>query len=290
MMRFSQLTWVGLGVLLVLPAFSRQDHAGRRAGLESAIRETVDVLGELGGLQQSLQQGDTRSVGRLRELTESPILDAPTRDRMLAELRVAVSALQMQVDTGGQDGSRATPWEPGRTPGTTPLNLGALGRVPTGEIAGASEALTPGELPRAGGAARTNAKANGVRPPAGGAVSREPVGYSADPLRQARLAILADRPADALTLLENAGEASEIVYWRARAFEELGQIEAAIEAYRKVAEDQFATELATRAAQDLAFLEWKRDLDARRASREARRAPNASSKVEPREIRKEERE
>jgi hypothetical protein len=182
-----------------------------------------------------------------------------------------VSALQMEVDTTGQDGAHASAWERGGTPGTTPLDLGTLGRVPPATLAGSSTL----EEPRAGTTASERAHA-----PVRELVSREPVGYSADPLRHARLAILANRPADALSILENAGESSEIVYWRGRAFEDLGQVEAAIEAYGKVGEDQAATELAARAAQDLAFLQWKRDLDTRRASREARREVEAKGTEE----------
>jgi hypothetical protein len=267
MMRFSQLTWIGLGALLVLPTFSQDARKGSNAGLEGAISQTVGVLQELGGLQQSIEKGNRSSLARLLELTEPPILDAPARDRALAELRIAVSALQMDVDSSRTGTSHASAWEEGRAPGTAPLNLLALGRLPGASTQGLVPADGASDPTRENAIESTGTKAVEPRARANDIATRslEPAGYSADLLRQVRLSILAGHADTALTLLDGAGASSEASYWRARALESLGEIQRAIDAYRLVTEDTKAPELAARAAQDLAFLEWKRDFDARRA-------------------------
>ncbi len=275
MMRFSQFAWIGLGSLLALPTFSQDARKTAGAGLEGAIADTVGVLQELGGLQQSIDKGEKTSLGRLLELTEPPILDAPARDRVLAELRVAVSALQMEVDQGRSGSPTASPWENGRSPGTAPLNMLALGRLPPASLPGteivdasmdpARSVATVEPGPGTAQGPRTSPRT------ADGAVrSLEPEGYSADLLRQARLSILADRSAEALGLLDRASPSTQTTYWRARAFEALGESERAIEAYRLVTADSKEPALAARATQDLAFLEWKRDFEARRAGKAPR--------------------
>jgi hypothetical protein len=98
----------------------------------------------------------------------------------------------------------------------------------------------------------------------------EPGGYSADLMRQARLLLLTERPADALVTLERAGESTEVHYWRARTLEKLGQTGAAVDLYRSVAATGDQPELAERAKQDLAFLEWKIDIAARKDGKSAK--------------------
>jgi hypothetical protein len=265
MMRFAQLSWIGLGALLVLPTFSQDARKSSKAGLEGAISQTVGVLQELGGLQQSIEKGEPKSLARLLELTEPPILDAPTRDRVLAELRIAVSALQMDVDMNRTGTSRSSPWEEGHAPGTAPLDLLALGHVPGAPVQGVETAGGPTDPASAAPTEQASAKTANPRATESVTRSLEPEGYSADILRQVRLSILAGHADEALVLLDRAGTSTEASYWRARALEAQGDVQRAIDAYRLVTEDTKAPELAARAAQDLAFLEWKRDFDARRA-------------------------
>lgn len=263
MMKYSQALWTGLAVVLVLPAFSQEDGE-KPAGLQQALQDTLSVLNELGGLQHSLEKGDTRSIGRLLELTESPIFDAPARDQRLTELRNVVSDLQMRVDTTASSTPHSTPWSPGSPPGTSEFNIQALGRLATpssvtkpSPASGATPPLTSLEQPHTSltGSSPTSNVADQSSAP-------EPIGYSADVMRQARLLIRSAHYAEALTLLEHTTPSAEVQYLRARASEQLGQVDTAIALYQEVSTSNASPEFAARAQQDLSFLQWKRDMQA----------------------------
>ena len=273
MMKFTPAMTVGLAALFVVPIVGAQEKDGE-GGLRAAIADTAQVLRELAGLSEALERGEVEAIDPLLAYSEPAILDAPGRDQLLAGLREEVSAMQMQVDAAQAPHPLAKPWTGGSSPGTGPLNLRIVGpQAPPGPLTQTSDSepaveaqgVTPAETPR------------------GDKRRLEGSGFTADALRHARLLILAERPGEALEILDRAPAGIEVTYWRARCLEELGSLDEAISAYREVAahpgaagstadsagdpgSDSFGV-LAQRALQDVEFLEWKRDFESRRASR-----------------------
>jgi hypothetical protein len=186
--------------------------------------------------------------------------------------------MQMQVDSVSAPHPLARPWSGGTSPGTAPLDLGALGSVLSPTAPAATGARGPGQT----GTQGTNngyIDRPGLKQGASGQIAQaeqgketrnkkglEGEGFSADSVRQARLLILAERPLEALDLLKRAPDGAEVKYWRARSLEKLGRLDEAISTYREVTSDATAGPLALRAGQDVEFLEWKRDFESRRAN------------------------
>ena len=274
MMKFTPAITVGLAALLVVPIVGAQGEKSE-GGLKAAIADTAQVLSRLAGLSEALTNGDLGAVEPLLEFSEPAILDAPARDQLLAQLRQEVSAMQMQVDSAQAPHPLAKPWTGGSSPGTGPLNLRIVGpKAPAGPLAQTSEPQP--EVEEQGTVSNA---------PRGNTKRLEGSGFTADAVRHARLLILAERPGEALQILERAPAGIENSYWRARCLEELGSLDEAISAYREVAAHPSAADsaqdsagssgersdsfgmLAQRALQDVEFLEWKRDFESRRASR-----------------------
>lgn len=82
-------------------------------------------------------------------------------------------------------------------------------------------------------------------------------GYSADAMRQGRVAYFAGQYERAVELLAPHSERFEALYWQGRSLEKLGRNEEAIKAYERIQAAQEAGEFAERARLDLEFLRWR---------------------------------
>lgn len=260
MMRFSVAKTVVVAGLLVVPAVTTQ--SGPDAGVAKALSDTVAALEKLAGLQDRVASGDANVVEDVIAATEPPILGPRKRDEFLVALREEVNGLRMIAEE----------LPPAPVAGAAPPKPGS-GDVPTVDLQGPPpesgapvptvgldddlrRAIERYPLPLAELSPRAK-REPGVR-------TLEPVGFTADVVRQGRLFYRAERYAEAFTVLE-ASKDPEAAYWRARCLERLERTDEAIEALKALIADERAASLAERAGRDLEFLTWKRDfLNSRR--------------------------
>lgn len=262
-------TNAAIGALLVVPAVTLQGPAA--GSLEESLRRTLGALQALAGIEERLGQGDARAVEALLASTEPPLADVEAGDAQLVDLRDEVAALERELDllhvgfpghgSGVPAHDQASPATDAPVPvaPTTGLDEATRRLLFGAERAGPSGPTTP-----APGATRAASAAGGARH------SFEGEGYSADPLRLARAYYKKDRWLEALALLEGRSGPAE-GYWRARCLEKLDRDAEAIAAYEQVIADPAGGWEAQRAREDLEFLRWRLEFEAKRAAASAAR-------------------
>lgn len=186
--------------------------------LGSTLAATERALDALRGIDAELRTGDARALERVLAATEAPLAPPRDADQMLERLRVDVARLLERSD----ESARREKDEP------APIAIGVDGALVKALETGAARARF------------------------------EPMGYSADPVREGIARFLANEPARAVVLLEPHAAEPRAAYWLARARESLGEIDAARALYERLAADASSGELARRATFELAVLARKR--------------------------------
>ncbi|MEM9381481.1 MAG: tetratricopeptide repeat protein [Planctomycetota bacterium] len=103
------------------------------------------------------------------------------------------------------------------------------------------------------------------------ALALEGEGYVADPVRLGKLLVRADRPAEAIELLEGSADGPATRYWLARAYQAQDRLDEAVEIFAALASSERAGEYRRYAERDLKFLEFKRDFARRERQARSRR-------------------
>lgn len=251
MLKYQSLLAGAAGALLLVPTFATQDKGG---GLERSLQETVRAMEVLLGIQKGIEQRSPNAIPLLLQATEAPNGEAQARDEQLHTLREEVSRLQGVADRMVSTEEQAL--KVNELLQANPDDAKKL-IVSTG-LSAADRAALQGRSPANATAPiehRTGAGAYG----------------EADPLRQAQALYRGGRYADCVVFLDSKAKQPEAAWWRARALEQLNRWPEAIDGYR-VATSSTDPLIARRAKQDLEFLEWKRDFQAK--------APKTANKQE----------
>lgn len=275
MLRFNFAINAALGALLVTPAVTL--GVQHNETLESTLKKTIASLEELGRIEERLQSKDASAISDVLRWSEPPLATSSgnpaARDEALNDLRGVVSRLQRDMD---ELENKTAPEALATT-----TSIGALPLTP--EIFNASkEPMTTGlddslrrrlgervrpvisETPRA-----IDPKADDASRSADSKTAFETAGYTADALRLGRAYY---RQADYTKALDSFGalpEDPEALYWKARCLEKLRRETEAITAYNKVIALPNGGYSATRAKEDLDFLEWRLSFESARAKKEA---------------------
>ena len=254
MLKFTQTINVLVAGVLLVPAVTLQGGAAQT--LRESLDRTLAALETLAGIERHLQAGAPEAVAQALEHTEPSLVlsadDPAARDRLLESLRADVGQLEAALERA-QQGSVNGPDAP-----SAPAPDSA---TTTGLDDGLRELLA--------GQGR-EARALFVPPPAERTEQKlalEGQGFTADPLRLAQAYYRKGQFEEAVAVLEKHGRGAEALYWKARSLEKLGDHEAAVRTYTAVAEAPDAGALASRALEDIEFLEWS--LEFRRESAKA---------------------
>ena len=272
MLRHHSTLALGLAAVFVLPA--SLPGGQEPMDLEERLEATVAALEHLGGIERRIHAGDRGVLAELLNVTETPMLDAQSRDESLVLLRSEVAALQERWD---ELSLGASPFTPGAQPLPLPTDGGQPLAGPThvGLDTTAHADIHDQVRARANGDEGETTRPDALR------TYEQTEGYSADSLRQGRLLARAERWDEALTLLAPHDADPEVRFWIARCYEGLGRDGEAIEVLRAlVAAGQPDAEtgaeapadaraLARRAGYDLKFLELRRELGDRRDAKES---------------------
>lgn len=258
MLKFNYFTNLGLATLVVVPAVTL--GTSQNESLEQTLKRTLHALDQLAAIEQRLVAGDTSAVQAALAASETPLPTPPdrpqARDELLETLRGDVARLEGEVELleSGDSGTTPRPKsgasvkvdDPHAPPPpavTTGLDdaarrlLGARTSVPV---------VTPTAQPT------TTSRPNPTT-----ARAFENDGYAADTLKLGRALYRQSRYAEALTTFEQRREDAECSYWRARTLEKLGRDADAIKAYGEVVDMKDAGPHASRAKEDLEFLQWR---------------------------------
>lgn len=185
--------------------------------LGSTLAATERALDALRGIDADLRGGDVRALDRVLAATEAPLAPPRDADDMLERLRADVARLLERSDASTRPAAQKPP------------------DIPIGVDGALVKALETG-------AARAR---------------YEPMGYSADPVREGVARFLAGEPARAAALLEPHAAEPRAAYWLARARESLGELDTARILYERLASNTKDGELAHRATFELAVLARK---------------------------------
>lgn len=221
MLKHHQTLCVLLAGGLTVPAVIGQGD-DLRAGLDA----TLVKIEELVGIRADIEARRPGAVDRLLEITDEPLPATMERDQAHFDLRNDVSRLQGQLDE--------------------------LDRVAIERIVDRPQdnGMDPGQ--------RSNVVLGG--PPSGVGTVQEGPEFSADPLREGRLLIKAQRFAEAEALLAKQTPTGEIRYWRARALVGLGRDLDAIAELELVAADDEAGDYQRWSEQDKKMIELRIEL------------------------------
>lgn len=253
-----------LATLFVVPAVAVQD--GSAVSLEESLRRTVVALEALAGLGERIESGERGAVEELLQSTEPALVEEQAPGQGIARLRGEVAALEIELDglhaampgaLPGHTGMRPPAEGVALIPPTTGLDDAARRRLG----AGATLAETPTYGPA--GTQPTEAAAE-PRPGTTTKRSFEEPGYSADALRLAQAYYRKGNWEDAFALLDGRAASPEEAYWRARCLDKLGRFPEAVAAYEGLVADPDGGTHAQRAREDLEFLRWRRQFEARR--------------------------
>lgn len=264
MMKFAPLLNLTLGTALVLPAMTGQDEGGLLAAIESGEL----ALQELARVQQGLEQADVAAIDELLRLTEPalPGLGAEA-DESLSILRSQVARLQMRLDQAAsgepaqaEAGDEAWNREGVQIePGSTGLRIRSQAGAGTGPAGGSILGGLEGRP--AGGGSRAATRTERSKHSFEGSPD-----FVADDLGHGRLLCKAGRYAEAFEVLDGL-EGPEALYWSAVCLERVGREREAMERYQRVMDREDAGPFARSAANDLSFLQWKREYFERRVGR-----------------------
>lgn len=256
MLKFTQAINVAVAGVLLVPAVTLQGDAAQT--LRESLERTLAALETLAGIERHLQAGAPEGVAQALEHTEPPLVlaadDPEARDRLLESLRAEVGGLEAALERAEHGSASSGSPAPGAVPRATSATT-------TGLDDGLRELLA--------GQGR-EARALFVPPPTEGPEQKlalEEQGFTADPLRLAQAYYRKGQFSEAVAVLEKHGHGAEALYWKARSLEKLGEHEAAVRTYRAVAEAPDAGALASRALEDIEFLEWS--LEFRREGKKA---------------------
>ena len=260
-----------LAALFVVPAVALQDAPA--GSLAESLRRTVLALETLTGLGERIELGEREAVGQVLQATEPALDQEQEPGPLLAQLRGEVAALEIELDAlhaatpeaaAGHTGARPT--DAGRTPLPPTTGLDDEARALLGALSPGSSSPAPGLPVRPG-------DGEPAAPGAGrGAAARrsfEESGYAADALRLARAYYRKGRWDEARALLEGRTADPESAYWHARCLDKLGRFDEAVGAYEALVADPQGGEHAQRAREDLEFLRWRREFEARQEAARA---------------------
>jgi hypothetical protein len=252
MLKFTQAINVAVAGVLLVPAVTLQGDTAQT--LRESLERTLAALETLAGIERHLQAGAPEAVAQALEHSEPPLVlgadDPAARDRLLESLRVDVGLLEAALERAqhGSAPSGASEPDPVSAAGpTTGLDDG-LRELLAGQGREARALFVP-PAP----AERAEHK-----------LALEGEGFTADPLRLAQAYYRKGQFGEAVAVLEKHGDGAEALYWKARSLEKLGEHEAAVRAYTAVSQAPDAGALASRALEDIEFLEWS--LEFRRES------------------------
>jgi len=204
--------------------------------LPSSVLRTLGLGGETptaltgapGAAARAVETPNTGTTSR-----ESAPLSAPTR-----------------VPLTGTDAAGSTATAP-NTDAARPDVL--VGTAPTIGLNGALHARIMGDIRPLDGVSPA-ARRRGDE-----ALALEASDYVADAVRLGKLLVRADRPAEAIQLLENAERTPATRYWLARAYQAQERLDEALEIFIVLTEDEKAGEYRVLAERDRDFLKFKRD-------------------------------
>jgi hypothetical protein len=264
MLKYQSALLAVFGSALLVPAICSQDGA---RGLENSLKETTRALEVLAGIQRGIEARHPSAIALAKQATEPASGEARVRDNRIVTLRDEVNRLQAMNDRMQGPDTQAREVE-NTLSSPPPLDLDSSPRVivTTGLSQSAREELSGVALPGTR-AARPVASAGEGQKPSGAA--KDAGESAADPLRQAQVLFRARSYEECAALLKKRESDPESAWWRGRALERLGRTNDARDCYQK-AKDGAAkdSKLATRAAQDLEFLEWKLGFQQKLAAKE----------------------
>ena len=280
MMKLQYLVNLGAGALLIVPGVAlRGQQAG--VGVDQALSNTITAIANLAGIGDQIARRDSRGINRIRAATEPALMAPQTRDEFLTRLRQEVSGLQMALD-GSLAGTAPpsitqTVARGGGYPGAQPgYQVQHQPRVGSGEPAGTQRPEQSSARPsQQGGPSQSLLEALGL----GGrqaeaprrAKGNETLHFSADPLREGKLLVRADRHVEAIQALLPVQDEPEAAYWIARCLQRLDRDQEAREILRRVLADPTAGIHGVRAQHDLDFLDVRAQLQQRRITPGERR-------------------
>lgn len=258
MMKLTQALNVAVAGVLVLPAVTLQ--SGAPGSLREALDGTLRALETLAGVERRLAEDAPGAIEAVLSHTEQPLPvpegDPGARDRMLETLRDEVAGLQGRFDRVQRE----------RTDGGRGAHAGDALELPLDDDLAAPASTTTGlddslRAQLAAGRARPAPRvAPAVQPAQPARRAFEDDGFTADPLRLAQAYYRKGDFERAVEVLDDQA-GPEATYWTARSLEKLGRNEEAAESYRTVAALEDAGPLASRAREDLEFLNWRLEFE-----------------------------
>jgi len=275
MLKYQSALLAVLGTALFVPGLFSQDAARR---LDTSLKETSRALEVLAGIQRGIEARHPAAIALAKQATEAPSGEARVRDNRIVTLRDEVNRLQAMNDRMQGPSTQAREVE-NTLSSPPPLDLDSTPRVivTTGLSQAAREELSGVALPgtratRTGASTPETGKTPGPLKDAGAGV--------ADPLRQAQVLYKAGQFEECAAQLKRLETDPEANWWRARALERMGRTTEALACYRKAKESAPKdSKLATRATQDLEYLEWKLAFRAKIDGKDA--APAAAKEGQP---------
>lgn len=277
MLKYQSALLAVLGTALLVPGLCSQDAA---RSLEGSLKETTRALEVLAGIQRGIEARHPGAIALAKQATEASSGEARVRDNRIVTLRDEVNRLQAMSDRMQGPGTQAREAE--NTPGpAAPLDLDNSPRVivTTGLSQAAREELIGVAAPGLRVARTSASRPEGSIPAAG---AKELGELAADPLRQAQVLYRAGRYEECAAQLKQLESDPEAAWWRARALERLGRTSDALLCYGKAKNGAPKdSRLATRATQDLEFLEWKLGFQQKLAGQESTPAPVPSPAPAP---------
>lgn len=243
MMRFHTVSSLVLAGCLGIPALaSRQD--GVLSSLEAALASTESAIAEITGLREKLLLEQPAALERIQEITEGPL--SPNSDTVnhIIVIQQEIDALQRSLS------------EP--LAGTGPLQ-GIRSKVSQGIDTVTKRSAANAARPKAGpDPVDAPPEVHGLRRNER-TVALEKEGYSLDDVRRGKLMVRAGRSTEAIAVLQDS-TSSEGQYWLGRAWQDLGDLQRALEIYTALEANEEAGIFQRWAAQDRSLLELRQQI------------------------------
>lgn len=274
-----------LAGVFVLPGFvgapSLAGPQDATRGIAQQLDATVAAIDYLGELARLIESRDVSAIPMLIAATEQPRQTDVQRESRLVGLRSEVSRLRLALDRL-LDRSPGDLRVPGagdplaNDPGAAAMNRTSREHVPTTTSPWAGGVSTP----TTGLGAGASGALSGILPPlqnvtpaarmrGGDTLALEQEDFTADAVRHGKLLYRAGRHAEAIQLLRAHERDFEARYWLAQSYRAVDRTAEAVELLRTLVDTEGAAPYDRYAKSDLQFIEWKRQLDARRSAREA---------------------
>lgn len=263
-----------LAGVFVLPGLAGQQDGTQ--GLVAQLDATIASIDYLGEIVKRVESRDESALQLLLGATEPRRQNELQSEARLVSLRSDVSRLRLMLDRMLQEAGvdPNIPGIPGPGQGRKPADH-RVGRTP--------DQWTPGGLaPTVGLAPEEAGNLKSVLPPLQHVDSSskrkgdEPIAledsdFSADRVRQGKLLFRASRYPEAIQLLQLEKDSHEARYWLAQAYRAMQRLPEAEDILRALSANQDAGAFARYAASDLEFMQFERDLNARKSGKGANR-------------------